>query len=547
MAKPLAMIRSGGVSMKRIWTVALAVLLAVPVSFTMAVAAPQPGGTLVYALRDEPDRLDPNLSGLRPSQIVFFQIFDPLIVRDKTDKKFKPWLATSWTVSPDGTVYTFKLRQGVKFHDGTPFDAAAVKFNFDRTHNPSLASRCGGCAVGFYDHAQVVDPSTVKIYLKRSWAPFLDAASLYYRMVSPAGVKQYGDQDFGRHPVGSGPFKFVEWIPNDHITLERYGDYQWPAPILRHSGPAYVERVIIRMLPEDSTRVAALENGEVQVIDNAPAQDFDRLTKDSRFKALVGFVPGVPFDFAINVTKPPTDELAVRQALSYGLDRPTIVKTVFGPFAKVGAFLPAYGLLTPYTYGYDKSADVYRFDPAKARTLLDDAGWKVGPDGIRQKAGKRLIIPVGSWEHGVPEVMQAQLKQIGIDLRLFIATGTAIQTVNENQRKAVTLMSPLPAPRSDPDIVSAFLHSRNVGGGGFNFSFVSDPALDRLLDAQAVEVNEVKRAQILSEAQHMVMEKAYMVAVYNWDNISLKSSKVNDLEFDSIGFFPWLHDAWLSP
>ena len=136
-------------------TVALAMLLAVPVSFAFATAAPQPGGTLAYALRDEPDRLDPNLSGLRPSQIVFFQIFDPLIVRDKTDKKFKPWLATSWTVSPDGTVYMFKLRQGVKFHDGTPFDAAAVKFNFDRTHNPSLASRCGGCAVGFYDHAQV--------------------------------------------------------------------------------------------------------------------------------------------------------------------------------------------------------------------------------------------------------------------------------------------------------------------------------------------------------------------------------------------------------
>src|SRR5205807_10584119 len=134
MAKPLVMIRSGGVSMKRIWTVALAVLLAVPVSFTMAVAAPQPGGTLVYALRDEPDRLDPNLSGLRPSQIVLFQIFEPLIVRDKNAKKLKPCLATSWTISPDGTGYPFKLRQAVTLHGGTPFDAAAVKFNFDRPH-----------------------------------------------------------------------------------------------------------------------------------------------------------------------------------------------------------------------------------------------------------------------------------------------------------------------------------------------------------------------------------------------------------------------------
>src|SRR5437879_12245046 len=118
MAKSLVLTRSGGVYRKRIWTVALAMLLAVAVSFTITTAAPQQGGTLAYALRDEPDRLDPNLSGLRPSQIVFFQIFDPLIVRDKNDKKFKPWLATSWTVSPDGTVYTFNIRQGGQFHDG---------------------------------------------------------------------------------------------------------------------------------------------------------------------------------------------------------------------------------------------------------------------------------------------------------------------------------------------------------------------------------------------------------------------------------------------
>lgn len=530
--------------MARMLAVVLAVLLTVPAPWTAA--APQKGGTLTYALRDEPDRLDPNLSGLRPSQIVFFQIFDPLIVRDKRDKKFKPWLATSWSVSADGRVYTFKLRPGVKFHDGTPFDAAAVKFNFDRTHTPALASRCGGCAVGFYDRAVVVDPLTVRIHLKRPWAPLLDAASLYYRMVSPAGVKQSGDQDFGRRPVGTGPFKFVEWVPNDHITLERFDGYNWAPPILKHNGAAYVDRVIFRMLPEDSTRVAALENGEAQVIDNAPAQDFERLTKDARFTALVGLVPGVPFDFALNVTKSPTNELAVRQALSLGIDREGIVKTVFGPFQRVGAFQPAYGLLTPYTYAFDKGADLYAYDPAKAKALLDGAGWKPGPDGIRQKGGKRLVVPLGSWEHGIPEVMQAQLKAIGVELKLFIATGTAIQTVNENQRKAVTLLSPLPAPRSDPDIISALLHSRNVGGGGFNFSFVKDPELDRLLDAQAGEVNETKRAQILSRVQRLVMRKAYMLAVYNWDNISLKLATVNDLEFDSIGFFPWLYDAWLS-
>jgi peptide/nickel transport system substrate-binding protein len=247
----------------------------------------------------------------------------------------------------------------------------------------------------------------------------------------------------------------------------------------------------------------------------------------------------------LNVTKAPTNDLAVRQALSWGIDREAIVKTVFGPFQKVGAFRPAYGLLTPYTYSFDKGADRYGYDLAKAKALLDKAGWKPGPDGIRQKGGVRLVVPIGSWEHGVPEVMQAQLKAIGVDVKLYIATGTAIQTVNENQRKAVTLLSPLPAPRSDPEIISALLHSRNVGGGGFNFSFVKDPELDQLLDAQAVEIDPTKRAAILAKAQRLVMAKAYMLAVYNWDNVSLRSARVNDLEFDHIGFFPWLYDAWL--
>ena len=144
----------------------VAVMLAPQMVAAQAVA-PRAGGVLVYAIEGDPDRLDPNLSGLRTSQIVFFQIFEPLIVRDPADNTFKPWLAASWDVSADGKAYTFKLRRDVKFHDGTPFNAEAVKFNMDRTHDPALATRCGGCAVGFYEATDVIDPFTVRIRLKR--------------------------------------------------------------------------------------------------------------------------------------------------------------------------------------------------------------------------------------------------------------------------------------------------------------------------------------------------------------------------------------------
>src|SRR5579864_5827718 len=295
--------------MRRILLFLLAALIVGLPQPGFTAVAPHRGGTLAYALDGSPDRLDPNLSGLRPAQIVFFQIFDPLLVRDPKDNAIKPWLAESWTVSPDGKVYTFRLRPGVKFQDGTPFDAAAVKFNFDRTHNPALGTRCGGCAVGFYESADVDGPSTVRIHLKSPWAPFLDAASLFYRMVSPAGVRKAGDQDFGRRPVGSGPFRFVEWIPNDHITLERNQDYAWAPSLFAHQGPPYLDRVVFRLIPEPSTRVGALQSGELQVTTAVATQDFQRLAHDPRFKPIVGLAPGVPYAWAINVTKAPADDL----------------------------------------------------------------------------------------------------------------------------------------------------------------------------------------------------------------------------------------------
>jgi peptide/nickel transport system substrate-binding protein len=517
------------------------VLGAAPPVLSAPAPAPQAGGTLVFGGEVDPDRLDPNLSGLRNSQIVFFQIFEPLIVRDPKDGQFKPWLATGWEVSSDGRAYTFRLRRDVRFHDGTPFDAAAVKFNMDRTHNPALATRCAGCAVGFYDGADVIDASTVRIRLKGPWAPFLDAMSLFYRMASPAAVQKFGDAEFGRNPVGTGPFRFVEWIPNNRVVLDRNPDYNWAPAIFNHRGPAHLERVVFRFIPEPSTRVAALEAGEAQVILLPPPQEFARLVRDPRFRPLIGRTPGVPLTFAINTTKEPANELAVRRALNLGIDREIIARAVYRPYQGLDAFLPAFTVLSPTTWGYDKSTEIYEYDPDRARALLEEAGWRPGPDGFRVKGGQRLEVNLVHSEHGVPEVMQSQLRRIGVNLRINVVD---ILTANEAQRKGQSHMSPVPAARTDPDILSVLLHSRNVGVG-FNFAFVKDPVLDRLLDEGAVEVDVARRRRIYVQIVRHVMERAYMLPVHTRDIASMMTIAVTDLRYDVTGAFPWMYDTWI--
>jgi peptide/nickel transport system substrate-binding protein len=505
-----------------------------------APAAKPSGGHLNFAIDAEPDNLDPNYSPLRTSQTVFFSVFDCLVARAK-DNSFQPWLATAWEISPDGKSYTFKLRRDVKFHDGTPFNAQAVKFNYDRIFDEKFASRMigSGGGAGFYESSEVLDDSTVRINLKSSWAPFLDAASYLHRIVSPAGVQKHGE-NFGRNPVGTGPFKFVEWVANDHITLERNPDYNSPAAVYKNQGIAHLDRVTFKSIPEAGTRTAVLEKGEVDVAMTLPAQDTLRLKDDPKFQMLVGKQPGAPFLFAINITKPPTDELAVRQAINYGVDREAIVNIVYGPYQPLGANTAAYAPLAPGTFGYDRSVEIYKHEPERAKKLLDDAGWRPGSDGIRAKDGKRLELLLGTWEtQSVADVAQAQLREIGVDLKVLV---TPVLTVNENQRKGDSHMSPLPAARSDPSVLANSVHSRNIGA--FNFTFASDPELDSLLDRADAEVDEKKRLELVRQAQMKIMEQAMIFPLYNRDNVVVASRKVEGLEFER-GFFPWVTDVTL--
>jgi peptide/nickel transport system substrate-binding protein len=511
---------------------------AAPATQAPAVTDASRGGTLVYAVYREPDKLDPTASGLQPAQMIFFSIYDTLVAK-APDNTFQPWLAESWQIAPDGKSYTFKLKQGVTFHDGTPFNAQAVKYTLDRVHDPNAKTRISGVAYGVYEATETPDEYTAVIRLSRPWGPLMDGLSYLYRIVSPTAGQKWGE-DLAQHPVGTGPFMFQEWVPNSHVSLVRNPDYNWGPPMFKHQGPAYLDGVTFRQIPEAGARIAALERGDAQLIEALPAQDVERIKADQKYKVLVGFVQGRPYGFTMNLRKPPTNELAVRQAMEYGLSQEGVVKTYFGPFQSLGAMTPAHNILVPTTWGYDKSVDeTYKYDPDKAKQLLEGAGWKPGPDGIRVKDGQRLEVLLATWENGIVEIMQAQYRDIGLDLKIQVLPVTA---TNEAARREQVHMSPLPSARSEPDVLSTN-HSRFQGTGN-DFTYHTNTRLDELLDAGASATSNDERLKIYGEVQKIMMQDAMFLPVFHWDNVSASRAEVDGVAWDR-GFFPLLADATL--
>ena len=506
-----------------------------------AAKAPQPkaGGDIIFGQDSEPDILDPHVTGSRHTTIAIVNVFDTLLVQDD-DLSFKPWLAERWEQSPDQLTYTFYLRKDVKFHDGTPFNAAAVKFSFDRIMDPETKSRSARASMGPYKSADVVDDYTVKVSFTQPFGPFLDSVSqVTLAPVSPAAVKQWG-ADFGDHPVGTGPYVFKEWVKKDHVTLTRTPDYNWAAPIFKHNGPGYVDSITFKYITEDPVRVATLETGETNVINTVPPEDWIRARNDPKFQVLSGVLTGHPYCWEINTKVAPTNELAVRQAILYAVDKDAIINTLFK-----GAYIKAYGPIAQPTVGYDKAVEsMYPYDPAKAKALLDEAGWKPGPDGIRVKDGQRLKI---IWETIIDarpvEQLQAQMKQVGIEvepnlspLNLHIGIGQKGEGYNLIQLRYVT---------GDPDVMRVIYYSKNIGIG-FNWSLYSDPALDKILEDAAATTDLNKRKELYAQSQKIVMDQALTMPLHVSHQLMVTRSEVYGVRLDTRGNTPWMYDAYIA-
>lgn len=515
-----------------------AILIGVVLAPLSIAAAQVSGGTLVFAGNQEPAILDPLLmSGNVNEREVAAQMFETLIYMDQAYETY-PGLAESWTASDDKRVWTFDIKDGVSFHNSDPLDAAAVVavFEFARTND----ARVGGVWSVLKDllaSAEVVDGSVV-VTLHEPRPDFLiELADPGYGISNVAYIEQAGSAA-NFEPVGSGPFRFKEWVRGSHVTLERNPDWTWGSSLFS-PGPAYLDEVVFRFIPEAQTRLAMLETGETHFIDLLPFADIQRMRDDPRFSVTGFLLPGMPQMNYFNTSIAPTNELAVRQAINYATDQQAIADVVY-----FGLVEPAYGPLSNAFPEYDPYLEtLFPYDPEKAAEILDEAGWLVGPGGVRAKDGQRLAVTIvenQSWNDWV-YLLQAFLQDVGFDATVLTTQGPSNTAAIASGEHAVPAMGDV--------FVSATLMTRDWHSSGYGTfpsgHFWDAPELDAMLEAAELELDVDLRMQKYSEIQRYIMEEhVLMVPVFELFFYAGHANGLRDFIVDSSGYYKYFASAY---
>lgn len=502
---------------------------------------PNSGGDLTYALATSPDSLDPARSGLAVAVRAFRTIFDSLVVQ-APDNSIKPWLATEWTISEDGKTYTFKLRKDVKFQDGTPFNADAVKYSFDRIIDPKTQAKNAVALLKPYQSSEVIDDYTIKINLATPSTAFLsNLGQAMLGIVSPTAAEKYGDQ-FGKNPVGTGPYKFVSWADNADIVVEKNKDYHWGPSIVENKDAPYLDKITFKIIPEEATRIGSVQSGQVLAAETVPPQNIQSLKNNQNTQLLQVDTIGLPYTLFFNQRRAPWNDVKARKAVQLAVDVNAIVKTLY-----LDMYSRAWSPLSPGILGYDKSLENgSKLDVKKANQLLDELGYVKGADGIREKDGKKLTLtyvdgtPNREKRNDIAVMVQQQLKKIGVKVEINITKDIASVV----QQKADYDVYGNSQVNSDPNALRAFYHSttpdqeatvKRLGGG-------SDPEIDQWLEAGTVETDLAKREELYKKVQQKIIDQAWILPIYVFPYTVAASKTVNGIKFDSLGY-PLFNDA----
>ena len=496
------------------------------------------GGTLTLGIAIEPETLDPGDAVYVQEQFILMNIFDSLL-SISPDGELHPALAVAWEPNADYSEFTFTLREDVTFHDGTPFTAEAVKASFDHINSEAILESGGKSLLQDHSYVEtvVVDDYTVTVKFGASYPLFLrDAARQWLSISSPAALEEFG-ADYGRNPVGTGPFKFVQWDAQSQIVLERNPDYNWGPEFAAHQGPAHLDQVVFRILPEAATRLTAFETGEILVASEPPSLDAIALA-DSGTASIETFAqPGIPAILMINSAKAPTDDLNVRKAMILAVNQEELAQTAFQSLG-----LPATSVISPTTWAYDEAAaSMYSFNLDEAKRLLEESGWVDSDgDGIREKDGATLTIDWPdnpAWSEAFNELLIGYLAEAGFDVQYrSMDDGAAYEELLAGNYTLVYMYW----TRPDPSPLRYLFHSENNNGGGAWSNF-TDADLDEALADADTNTDEEARKQDYITAQNIIMENALAIPMFTVNTSYLTSPSVQGFTFDLEGY-PFLYD-----
>ena len=503
------------------------------VAFSAASAA-----SITVGLSQEPVSLDPAAGLYIPEQFVVQQIFDPLIYADP-DLELHPALATAWEANEEGTEFTFTLRDDVKFHDGTAFNAEAVKVSFDRAAEGKSVSAVSPSIMTDYIETEVVDDTHVVVKFSTPHATFLQDVTRPWMMISsPAAIEKYGD-DYGRNPVGTGPFVFGEWVASEYVTVTKNEDYAWGPDFFNHTGAAYLDEITFRFLPEAATRLTAFEAGEAQIVQDPSYLEASAYADDPAAALYTFAAPGMTSHQMINTEKAPTDDINVRKALIYAVDQETISQTAF-----YGLQPAAHSLISPTTWSFNEEADnMYRYDPEKAKALLEESGWvDTDGDGIREKDGVKLHIEypaLPAYEEAFMELLAYYFGQVGFEVNITQLDDAGISDFGYSSRHNILNMGWI---SRDPSVIDYTYNSANIEGGTeSSYTRFRDAHFDELLNTAPQTIDEAAREAMYKEIQLIAMENALLVPVHCYGNVYLTDANVEGFRFDCEGF-PYMYE-----
>ena len=523
--------------MKRLAVVLVAAVLAA--AFPLDASAQKSGGTLVVARPTDAISLDPHKATTAPEVWVYGNIFETLVTLDEK-MQVRPVLAERWERINDRTM-RFHLRKGVTFHDGTPFNAAAVKFTLDRVLDAKTPAR-GRSWLGPVTGATVVDDATVDVLTASPFGPLLNHLTMVFvvGIVSPEAVKKLGD-DFGRSPVGTGPFRFEDWKSNQSITIARYERY-W-------GQKTHLDRVVFRVIPEESARTIAYDRGDVDMLLRAAPVELERLRRDRRTQ--VNETAGLRIIYVgFNTSAPPLDDVRLRRALAHGID----VKGI-NSYVVENAMLPARSVVAPVVFGFKDTQlpEKYAYDPEKARRLLGELGWTPGPDGLLRKAGKPLELTFWASEgrdlkdKEISEAVLAQLTKLGVKVNFQRMEWGAYLNALRAEKPPYNLFAlGWVTMTGDGDFgLYATFHSANIPPRGTQSAHYKNPEVDKLLDEARSSLDPGRRAAAYGKALELITSDLPWLPIYQTKETVVMRTHVKGYVGHPAEYYLRLGSVWL--